>query len=184
MRLNYNISIYQLSCIKNKAKPYSRSHHYAQLGNALQKHFYAYSALVMGTLPADFLISVPKVKILRGVRMDLICPNLSIRSKINVNKKSWYTPHLKDNLILIIFYLGGLGSIFAVMCRQSYRWRHSWKNYIFPVKTIEIFARIVPAKLNYESIVDRGGSKGQSFLKMTPDKTSEAAPRSVLWKRC
>ena len=29
---------------------YSRSHHYAQLGNALQKHFIAYSAFVMGTL--------------------------------------------------------------------------------------------------------------------------------------
>ena len=28
----------------------SRSHHYAQLGNALQKHFLAYSALIMGTL--------------------------------------------------------------------------------------------------------------------------------------
>ena len=28
----------------------SRSHHYAQLGNALQKHFFAYSALIMGTL--------------------------------------------------------------------------------------------------------------------------------------
>ena len=28
----------------------SRSHHYAQLGNALQKHFFAYSALMMGTL--------------------------------------------------------------------------------------------------------------------------------------
>ena len=27
-----------------------RSHHYAQLGNALQKHFFAYSALIMGTL--------------------------------------------------------------------------------------------------------------------------------------
>ena len=27
-----------------------RSHHYAQLGNALQKHFFAYSALMMGTL--------------------------------------------------------------------------------------------------------------------------------------
>ena len=28
----------------------SQSHHYAQLGNALQKHFFAYSALTMGTL--------------------------------------------------------------------------------------------------------------------------------------
>ena len=29
---------------------FSRSNHYAQLGNALQKHFFAYSALIMGTL--------------------------------------------------------------------------------------------------------------------------------------
>ena len=28
----------------------SQSHHYAQLGNALQKHFFAYSTLIMGTL--------------------------------------------------------------------------------------------------------------------------------------
>ena len=52
--------------------------------------------------------------------------------------------------------MGGLGSTFVVMCRQSYGWGHGKKNYIFPVKTLEIFARIVPAKLNYESIVDRG----------------------------
>ena len=53
--------------------------------------------------PADFLISVPKVKILKGVRIDTICPNLPIRSKISVNKKSWYT-QFKDNLVLTIFY--------------------------------------------------------------------------------
>ena len=28
----------------------TRSHHYAQLGNALRKHFFSYSALIMGTL--------------------------------------------------------------------------------------------------------------------------------------
>ena len=28
----------------------SRSSHYAQLGNALQKHFFAYSPLIIGTL--------------------------------------------------------------------------------------------------------------------------------------
>ena len=130
---------------------------------------------------------MPKVKVLKGVRMDPIYPNLSIRSKINVNKKSWDTPHLKDNLILNIFLLkdlGRLGSTFAVICRQSYWWRCCWKNYIFPVKTIEIFAWIVPTKLNYEGTLDRGGSKAQSILKMTPDGISEAAPRSVLWKRC
>ena len=36
----------------------------------------------------DFLISVSKVKILQAVPMDPICPNLPIRLKINVNKKS------------------------------------------------------------------------------------------------
>ena len=33
-----------------RLSPVSRSHHYAQLRNALQKHFFAYSALIMGTL--------------------------------------------------------------------------------------------------------------------------------------
>ena len=51
---------------------------------------------------------------------------------------------------------------------------------MFPVETIEIFAVIFPTKLNYESIVDRGGSKSPSLLKMTPQEISEAAPRPVL----
>ena len=33
-----------------KTTLHSRSHHFAELGNALQKHFFAYSALIMGTL--------------------------------------------------------------------------------------------------------------------------------------
>ena len=32
---------------------FSRSHHYAQLGNALQKRFFAYSALMLGTLKSS-----------------------------------------------------------------------------------------------------------------------------------
>ena len=35
---------------KRNRKHFSPSHHYAELGNALQKHFFAYSALIMGTL--------------------------------------------------------------------------------------------------------------------------------------
>ena len=54
------------------------------------------------------------------------------------------------------------------------------KNYIFPVKTLEIFARIVPVKLNYEYAVDRRVFKAQSLLKMTPDEMLEADPRTVL----
>ena len=77
-----------------------------------------------------------------------------------------------------------MGSTFAVMCLQSYWWGHNWKNSIFPAKTKEIFAGSVPIKLNYESMVDRGGTKAQSILKMTPDEISEAVPRPVLWKRC
>ena len=152
--------------------------------------FFCYSALIMGTLKVSthcFLISVPKIKTLRGVRMDPIYPNCLISSQINVNKKSWYATHLKDSLILIIFLLkdlGGLGSSFVVMCRQSYWWCHSKKKYIFPIKTLDIFTWIVPVKLNYESIVDRGVSKAQSFLKMTADEMSETAPRPVLWKKC
>ena len=54
------------------------------------------------------------------------------------------------------------------------------KNYIFPFKTIDIFVRIVPVKLNYESIADRRVPKAQFFLKMTPNDISDAAPRPVL----
>ena len=116
---------------------------------------------------------MPKVKLLQGVRMDPICPNLPIRSKKNLNKKSWYIPHLKDNLILIIFLLknlGGMGPTFAVMCRQSYRWRHIKRNYIFPVKTLEFFAWIVPVKLNYQSVVDRGGVRPNPSCNWLPMK--------------
>ena len=54
------------------------------------KNIFAHSALIMATLkvpPAEFLISVPKVKILLGVGLDPIFPNLPIRSKTNVSKK-------------------------------------------------------------------------------------------------
>ena len=83
--------------------------------------------------------------------MDPICPNLPIRSAINVNKKSWYKPHLKYSLILIMFLkdLGGLRSTFGVMRRQSYGWRYSKRNYIFPVKTLKVFAWFVPVILKY-----------------------------------
>ena len=57
------------------------------------------------------------------------------------------------------------------------------KNYIFPVKTLEMVAWIAPVKLNYESIADRRGSKASSLLKMTHE-ISEAVPRPVLWSRC
>ena len=45
---------------------------------------------------------------------------------------------------------------------------------MFPVKTIETFAWIVPVKLNYESIVDRRGSKAPFLLKMNLQEISEA----------
>ena len=77
----------------------------------------------------------------------------------------------------------GLGSTLVVMCCQIYWWRHSRKSYILPVKTIDILAWIVPAKLNYESIVNRLGSNVSSLLKMTPQEMLEAALRPVLWKR-
>ena len=48
----------------------SRSHLYTQLENALQKHFFAYSALIEGTLKDStgrfLLLSVSKVKVLQG----------------------------------------------------------------------------------------------------------------------
>ena len=43
-----------------------------------------------------------------------------------------------------------------------------------------MFSGIVQTKLNYESIVERRGFKAQSFLQLTPDEISEAAPRLVL----
>ena len=44
--------------------------------------------------------SVPKVRGFEWTQFALT----SHMVNINVNKKSWYTPHLKDNLILIVFY--------------------------------------------------------------------------------
>ena len=71
-------------CKDLKIKSISQSGHYVQLENALQKHFLAYSALIMGT----FLIAVPKVKILQGVPLSSIYHNLPVWSKISFNKKS------------------------------------------------------------------------------------------------
>ena len=47
----------------------------------------------------------------------------------------------------------------------------------FHSKALEIFAGIVPVKLNFESIVDRRGSKVSSLLTMAVNEISEAAPR-------
>ena len=76
--------------------------------------------------------------------------------------------------------MGDLFSAFAVMGGQSYWIHHIQINYVFPLKALEIFAWIVPVKLNYESIVDGRGSKVSSFLKMALNEISEAAPRSVV----
>ena len=49
---------------------FSWSHLYTQLENVLQKHFFAYSALIEGTLKDStgrfLLLSVSKVKVLQG----------------------------------------------------------------------------------------------------------------------
>ena len=52
---------------------WSRSHHYAQLGYALQKHTFAYSSLIMITLKGS-----TSRFFLQGVWMDSICPYLPI----------------------------------------------------------------------------------------------------------
>ena len=83
---------------------YSRPHYYAQLGNPLQTHFFAYSALIMGILKGSvgqFFNFIAQSQNFTG---GLAGPNLPIRSKINVIKKRWYTLHLKENLLLTIFY--------------------------------------------------------------------------------
>ena len=79
--------------------------------------------------------------------------------------------------------MDGLSSAFAVVCRQSTDDVIAEKIIHFQSK-LDIFAWIVSVKLNYESVVDREGSNAHSFLKMTPDEISEAAPRPVLRKRC
>ena len=75
----------------------SRSHHYAQLGN---------SALIMGNLKGStgrFFNFIAQSQNFPGIWMGPVWTNLSKWSKINVNKKSWHTTHLKDNLTLVIF---------------------------------------------------------------------------------
>ena len=65
--------------LTNRRSPLSRSHHYAQLGNTFQKHFFCsfffnifllWQWVLEKVPPADSLISVPQVKILQRVRMD------------------------------------------------------------------------------------------------------------------
>ena len=135
--------------------------------------------------PADFLISVPKVKILKGVRIDTICPNLPIRSKISVNKKSWYT-QFKDNLVLIIFYQKTwvVWALLLQLCVVKVTDDVIAKKLHISSQNCGNLCLYCPNKLNSESIIDRGRSKSLSLLKMAPQKLSEAAPRTVLWKRC
>ena len=77
--------------------PLSRSHHYAQLGNTLQKHFFCsfffkhFSALIMvtwkGSAGRFFYFSTPSQNFTEGLNGP-ICPNLPIRSKIGFNKRA------------------------------------------------------------------------------------------------
>ena len=71
------------------------------------KTFFAYPDLIIGTLKGStdqcFNFSAQSQHF-TVVRLDPIFPNLPLRSTINVNQKSWYTLHLKDNLILTSFY--------------------------------------------------------------------------------
>ena len=71
------------------------------------KTFFAYPDLIIGTLKGStekcFNFSAQSQHF-TAIRLDPIFPNLPLRSTINVNQKSWYTLHLKDNLILTSFY--------------------------------------------------------------------------------
>ena len=80
-------------------------------------------------------------------------------------------------LISVPKVMGGLGSRFVVMCRQSHWPRPGQTHYIFPVKNLEIVAWIVLVKLNYDSIVDKRGSKAPSLLKRHLQEISEPALR-------
>ena len=50
---------------------FSRSHHYAQLGNALQKHFFPYFALIIGTLKGCRFFSLSVQKSMATKRADI-----------------------------------------------------------------------------------------------------------------
>ena len=60
---------------------------------------------------------------------------------------------------MLLKNFGGLSSPFVLMCRQSTDDITAEKIIHFQSK-LEIFAWIVSVKLNYESAVDRDGSKG------------------------
>ena len=126
---------------------------------------------------------MPKVKILQEVWLDPFYPNFPIQSKTNVHRKGWYTPYLKYNLLQIIIKdLGGDSTL--VVCVVKVTKDVIVGKKLFPIKIIGILAWIVPAKSNYQSTVDRWGSKVPSLLKMTYLKILEIVPRLVLWKRC
>ena len=114
--------------------------------------------------------------------MDLICPNLPVRSKINVNKKSWYTSHLNYNLILIIFLLkdmSGLGSTLQLCVVKVADDVIAKINNIFSVKTLEVFACIVPVNLNYESIE---GVQGSILSKNNSQWNIRSSPKTCFVK--
>ena len=68
------------------------------------------------------------------------------------------------------------------MCHESYWWYHSKKNYISPVKTIDIFAWIVSVKLNYESIINIRGSKVPFLLKNNFPGNVKSIPKTCSLK--
>ena len=115
--------------------------------------------------------------------MDLICPNPPVRSKINVNKKSWYTSHLKYNLILIIFLLkdmSGLGSTLQFCVVKVADDVIAKINNIFSVKTLEVSACIVPVNLNYESIE---GVQGSILSKTNSQWNIRSSPQDLFCER-
>ena len=140
--------------------------------------FFAYFALIAGTSIGSFgqfFNFRAQSQNITGIWMDLICANLPIHRKTNVNKKSWDTPHVKDNLILIIFYLK-IWLVWALLLQIC----------VVKVTDDVIVKNIYISSQNFTNLCLNcssqvkvwihtgegrgGGSKAQSFLKMTHDE--------------
>ena len=134
---------------------------YAQLWNALQKHFFAYSALITGTLTGSTscwsLISVPKAKILH-TQFSLIfpCCKKSVSTKRAGIHLIWkiisywlfFTKRLRWSRLYLCSYVVKVTDDIIAKSVKS-----------FQSKLQKFFIEFFQSNLNYESIVDRRGPR-------------------------
>ena len=138
------------------ARVISRSHHYAQFGNALQKHFFdKYNIFDNGYFKrfhwSIFQFQCPKSKFYNCVEWTRFAPIFPYSHKSISTKRAHI--HLIWKIIEYWSFftkrLGWSGIYFCSYVSSKLLMTCSWKNYIFPVKSIEIFAWILSTKLNY-----------------------------------